>query len=147
MLQQDAGSFVVAYEPAAIDIAVADTVLKWDSPLPTGRAGARHGKWSQLPRALARNCDSAVAGQPMRPVFVTCLQCLLDEQTAKTGGIDIEISLDALAALERQRLDKTVLAPKLNMHYLPFRPPDSACFRVGTQIARVQTRVKMICIL
>src|SRR3982074_190971 len=147
MLEQGVGSLVVTHEPTAIDIAVAGAVLEWDSPLPSGRAGRRQGIGSELARALAGNCNGAVARQPLRPVLVTRLQRLLDQQTAKTRSVDKEIRLDALAALERQRLDKAVLAPKLNIHHFAFCPTGSTSFGVGTQVARVEASIKMICVL
>src|SRR3979411_2599935 len=144
MLQQAAGSLIITDEPTAIDITVAGAVLEWDSPLPSCRAGSRQGIGSELAGALAGNCNGAVARQPLRPVLVTGLQRLLDQQTAKARSVDKEIRLAALAALERQRLDKAGLAPKLNIHHFAFCPTDSTSFGVGTQVARVEASIKMI---
>src|SRR5258708_6182 len=128
MFQQRPGRLVIADEPAAIDIAIAGAMLERNAPLPSGLAGGRYGIWSQLSRALAGNCNRAVTRQPVRPVLVTRLQRLLDEQTAKTRSIDEEVGLDPFAAVEGQRPDETVLTAQLNIHHLPFRPTNSAPF-------------------
>ena len=47
----------------------------------------------------------------MIPILVARMQRILDQQPAKPRAIDEQIGLDALTAVERQRLDEPVLGP------------------------------------
>src|SRR5215469_14979948 len=93
---------VVLHEVAAIHISVTDPMLQGNSPLPADITRCGKGVRGKRPVALTSHRYSAVTWQPPRPVLVSALQRTFDQDTAETGTVDEEISLDLLAALERE---------------------------------------------
>src|SRR5690606_25247266 len=141
--EQGRNRLIVADVLARIDIAVADAMLQRNAPLPAGfaRGGTRVRR--ELTAALTRYRHGAVAWQPMAPIFVTRLECLLDQQAAKAGAVDEEIAFDTLAAFEHDRRDEPVLAPLLHVHNLPFGTNHAPLLGVTPQEARIQCRVEV----
>src|SRR4029079_9122645 len=76
---------------ARIDEAVAGAMLERNAPLPAGIASGRARVRGQRRDAGAwhRHCPSA--WKPVAPVFVTGLQCLLDQQATEPRTVDEEI--------------------------------------------------------
>src|SRR5581483_3303897 len=141
--QQIFRGLIVADVTAGIHIAVAGAVLQRNAPSPARFArGAAH-VWRGRTDVLARHRDRAVAGQPVRPVFVSRAQRLFDQQAAKTGAVDEQIAGDALAALQYDRLDETVFALH-DFDDFSLGAPRAARFGVAAQKFRVQARIEMI---
>src|ERR1700730_9700727 len=76
--QQRRCGLVVAEERARVHVAIADSMLQWNAPLPTGRACGRTRERRQFTAAGARHGYRAVARQPLGPVFITGLKRLFD---------------------------------------------------------------------
>ena len=90
-------------------------MLQRNAPAPAGLVGNR---------ARVRNCRAhrfglhghrAVAGQPLVPVLVAGLEGLLDEQPAKAGAVDEQVTFDGLARIQHQRFDEAALAVLLDL--------------------------------
>ena len=75
-------------------------MLQGNAPLPARLPRGRERVRGERAGALAGDSDGPVTGQPVRPVLVAGLQCPLDQQAAKTRAVDVQIGLDALAALQ-----------------------------------------------
>jgi hypothetical protein len=58
----------------------------------------RRARWiayrASVPGGFERDGERAVVRQPMRPVFVACLQRLLDDETAEAAAVDEEDAAD-----------------------------------------------------
>src|SRR5436305_9397295 len=82
-------------------------MLERDAPLPAARARGRAGKRGGRTRKSAGHGYRAIAHQPFAPLDVAGAQFLLDQQTAKAGAVDEQLTLDRSAAGERDRADVT----------------------------------------
>ncbi len=80
----------------------------------------------------------------MRPVLVTGVQRLLDQQSAKTRAVDEQVGFDARAVVEHQGLDEPVRGAQAGLDNLAFGALDAARFGVAAQIAGVQTGIEVI---
>src|SRR6185437_11613118 len=87
--------------------------------------------------------QSAIAGQPVPPVLESAPEHTLDEQAAKSGAVDEEISFDASAALEGHRLDESVLATQPYVDDLPFGSLHPPSLRIRAQHAAVKPGVEL----
>ena len=87
--------------------------------LPAHVPGGRERVRGERPGALTGHGDGAVTRQPVRPVLVSGLQRALDQQAPKTGAVEVQIGLDALAALQHQACDESVLGTELTLSSLP----------------------------
>ncbi len=134
---------IVAEEGTGVHVAIADPMLQRNAPLPAHVPGGREGVRGERPGALAGDGDGAITGQPVRPILVTGLQCALDQQAPKTGAVEVQIGLDALAAFEYQASDESVLRAKLDALELAFRAGDATRLRIATQVGGQQRRIQM----
>src|SRR5262249_38058048 len=93
---------VIADVSAAIDHPVAHAMLQRDTPLPAriARDGAcvrnRFADGCRLRR------DSAVTVEPVRPVLVSDMQRLADEQAAEARAVDEQVALDLDIGVQSQ---------------------------------------------
>lgn len=142
--QQRGGGFVVADVLAGIHIAIADPALQGNAPLPSRCAGGGAGVRRRRACRGARHRHGAVAGQPVRPVDVTGLQRLFDQQATETGAVDEQVAGDLLPALEHHGFDEAVFAALQGVGDLPFDALHATPLRQLTQVARVQPRVEVI---
>ena len=69
-------------------VSIADAMLQGNAPLPAcrSRRGARVGQ--EIAGALAGHCNRAIAGQPVRPVFIAGVERFFDQQAPEAGAID-----------------------------------------------------------
>ena len=90
VLHQYVERFVIGHELAAVDMAVAITMLQRNLPLPARtvcrRAGIGQGAAAIF--ALTGQRHGAVTRQVMGPIFIAGFQGLLDQQSAKAGAVD-----------------------------------------------------------
>ena len=93
--------------------------------------------------SLTGHGGRAIAGQPVVPILVTRVQRVLDQEAAKSGAIDEEISLDALAAVEGQRLDESVFGLERHGLNLTLRPLYARGLRNVAQISCKQRRIEL----
>ena len=93
------GGLVVSAEVAAIDDAVARTMLQGNAPAPSGGVRRRACVGNRVVRSLARHRQSAIAREPMGPVVETSLESALDQQGAQTRTVDEEIARDHLVTM------------------------------------------------
>src|SRR4029079_11645178 len=103
--EQDLLGRVIVNIFARIDMAVPGPMLQRDSPLPAGITGRCSRVRRQWRDPSARDGHCAIARKPMRPILITGLQGLLDEQPAEARAIDEEIRLDQALALQRHTRD------------------------------------------
>src|SRR4051794_4294136 len=122
---------------ARINKAVTHAVLQRYAPLPTRRVGRRAGEWIGAARIAAWHRDRAVTRKPMRPVFVTRAKRLFDEQPAKSGAIDKQITFDHGTVDERHRLDIAALAIDFRIDDLPFDAVHAAAFSIAPEECRI----------
>src|SRR5580704_10795047 len=141
--QQRCRRLIVTDEAAAVDIAIADPVLQWNAPLPACLARRRSGEGCQRAGTLARYSHRSIAGQPVRPVLVSGLERLSDQQPAKAGTIDEQIRLELLAVIQVHSAYEPILAAQLDVHDLALQSHHAARLRVLAQILRIQARVEM----
>ena len=141
---QRGGRLVVGYVTAAIDIAVAGSMLQGNAPLPTGFTCGGARERFQGTVALAGYRHGPVAGQPVAPVLIAGLQGILNQKTAKPRAIDEEIGCQALAIGQRDSLDEPVFASKMHRDDLAFDPPDPTRLGAPPQERRVKRRVEVI---
>src|SRR4051812_46171064 len=106
-------------------MAVAHPVLQRNAPLPPALMGGRAREWVWVARVAARRGDGAIARKPLRPVLVSGLERLLDQQPAKAGAVDEELAFDDPAVGKLHRFDESVLAAKLDVDDLAFDPVDA----------------------
>ena len=106
---QAVARLVIRHVPAAEHHAIADAMLHGNVPAPAGGVRVTRGIGLRgfIDDGLERH--RAVAGQPVRPVFVAGLQRAFDEQPAKARAVDEEIAGDHLAVLELERFDEAVV--------------------------------------
>ena len=144
VLEQLAFGLVVGNEVAAIDLSVADAVLKRNAPLPA--PGSRRGARERRERAagFARHRNRPVARQPLAPVVIARLERLLDEQAAKSGAVDEQVGARDFAGIERDGVDETRLGVEVGADDLPFGPDDAVRFRIAPEEAGVERRVELI---
>src|SRR5438128_1851288 len=78
---------------AAVHQAVANAMLQRYAPLPSGasRHGTRVGQ--DAIRRTGLDGERGIRGQPLAPVFVTRLERLLDQPTAKAGATEEPLAL------------------------------------------------------
>ena len=88
--------------------------------------------------------QSAVGGQPGRPVFVTGLEGLFDQHTPKTGTVDEEIAFDPFARLQFERRDKPALAILLDFLDQAFNPFDALGLAESPQESGIEAGIEMI---
>src|SRR5687767_3192447 len=68
--QQRRRCFIVADVAAAVDVPIAGAVLQGNTPLPTSGSSRCACVRQELSNVLARHCEGAVAGQPVRPILI-----------------------------------------------------------------------------
>jgi hypothetical protein len=95
------------------------------------------------PGVFTGNGHRPVARQPVRPVLVSGLQRLLDEQPAKPGTVDKQIRLNLRPVVQVQGADEAILAAQLHLHHLALDAHHPPRQRVPAQVLRVQTRIKV----
>ena len=80
----------------------------------------------------------------MRPVLVTRLQRLFNQQTTESRAVDEEVPFDGLSILQRDRFHKTGLRVQGSIFNQPFDPLDAT--RLGTcpQILAVLNRIEVV---
>ena len=86
---------------ARIDQPIAHPVLQRDAPLPATRARGRAGEGVRRTGKMAGHGHRAIAHQPFAPVDIAGAQFLFDQQAAKAGAVDEQLTLDGSAAGER----------------------------------------------
>jgi hypothetical protein len=67
--EQGVAGFIVAHELAAIDEAIANPGLQWNTPLPAALPGNRACIGSQLASRFRLHRDGSIAGQPVSPIL------------------------------------------------------------------------------
>ncbi len=113
-----------------------------DAPLPTRLASGRPRQGDERLDPRARHRHRAVARQPVRPVLVSGLQRLLDQQAAEAGAVDEEIRFDPAVAFERDRRDVAAVA-HFDIDDLPLGALDAVLLGEGAQISRVERRIEV----
>ena len=103
-------------------------MLQWNAPLPP-RGTRRRGR-ERTARKLTFDLDGdrTVVGNQRRPVDVTRLERVLDEQTTKARAVDEEIGLQPIAFLEDDFVDHAVFTLR-NTADVALQSHDTEMFR------------------
>ena len=88
ILEQNLDRLIVRQVVAAEHMAVSRAMLQRYAPLPTGSLRRGTGVGCERVDGFAVHDGRPVAGQPVGPVLVAGLQCLLDQQPAESGAVD-----------------------------------------------------------
>jgi hypothetical protein len=80
----------------------------------------------------------------VRPVLVAGVQCFLDQQAAKTGAVDEQITLELFTALQGHSLDEAVLGAQLHLDDPALDSLHAARLGIAAQILRIQSGVEVI---
>src|SRR5690349_24247763 len=108
-------------------------MLQWNAPAPARIVSDRTRERRRRARERGLHRRGAVAGQPVRPVFVTRVQCLLDEQATKAGAVDEQIAFDDGSRMQHQRLDVARFRILADLLDLAFDALDTASFGETSQ--------------
>src|SRR4051794_10146417 len=122
---------------ARINQPIAHAVLQRDAPLPATRARGRAGEGVGRTWKRARHGYCAIAQQPFAPVDVAGAQFLLDQQTAKTGAVDEQLTLNRLPAGESDGLDVSGFAIEARLDDLALDAPHALALRLPAQELRI----------
>src|SRR3954447_18500960 len=106
-------------------------MLQRNAPLPAARARGGAGKGVGRTWETARHGDRAIAHQPFAPVDVPGAQFLLDQQTAKAGAVDEQLTLDGSVAGQRNRPDVTGFAIEARLDDLALDAPHALALRMA----------------
>src|SRR5947209_14987718 len=117
---------------ARVDQPIAHSMLERDAPLPAARARGRAGKRVGRTRKMAGHGYRAIAHQPFAPLDVAGAQFLLDQQTAKAGAVDEQLTLDRSAG-EHDRADVTSFAVEARVDDLALDAPHALALGVTAQ--------------
>jgi len=91
--------------------------------------------------------DSAVAGQPLLPFFVTGPERLFYQQPSKSRSIDKQLTFDAPLTADIHRPNKAALRVQLDVLDLAFKSLHTQMLGIPAQIRGIQRRIEMICIV
>src|SRR5690606_17891236 len=145
--QQLVYRLIVRHVATAIDQTVAHAMLQRNAPAPTGfmrdRSGVRYC-WTDH---LGLQRDSTIANEPMRPIFVPGAKGLLDQETAKTGTVDEEITIDSLARFQHESFYESRFSVLLDILDLAFHPLHTEALGELPKEFRIDRRFEMICIV
>ena len=79
----------------------------------------------------------------MRPILVSRLQRLLDQETPEAGAVDEQVGVHDLAVVEPDTVDKPVVRAERDVDHLAFAPHDAARLGEFSQIGGIETGVEM----
>ena len=143
-IEQQGPCGVVAHVSAGKDQAVADAVLQGDSPAPPrlmrDRARVRHRRAGRF----GLHCERAVGRKPLAPVLERGIHRPIDQQRAKAGAIDEQVSFDPNARIEHQRVDQAAFGILRHIDDLAFNPRDAGRLCKTAKESGVGGRIEMI---
>src|SRR5690606_23471860 len=104
---KDGCCFIITHILAAKYVAIASAVLQRNPPLPTSCTSSGAGIGNGVCNFCAGHGNGPVAWQKIRPIVVTGFQCLFDQQAAKPGAINKEITVYSFSAFQYNRFNKS----------------------------------------
>ncbi len=125
-------------------MAVADTMLQRDTPLPARLTHRGPCEGRQGTAGFTGDGNRPVTGQPATPVVVAGFKRLFDQHAAKAGAVDKKVCRDPAVSVQVQIFDKTRFRMAGCMTDLAFGPDDAVGFGIAPQEQGVSRRIELV---